>query len=100
MLPGLEWPTSAFMTPSGIVSRFHGDVLTFFQGAKHVSVSSKYLMWLPVGKLLRSCMKPWLIVSLLVLLVAGVTLAQSDRASITGTVRDTSGAVIPGLQAR
>jgi len=45
-------------------------------------------------------MKPWLIVSLLVLLVAGVTLAQSDRASITGTVRDTSGAVIPGLQAR
>lgn len=33
---------------------------------------------------------------LMVLVVAGMLLAQSDRASITGTVKDPSGAVIPG----
>jgi hypothetical protein len=31
-------------------------------------------------------------------LLLGAAFAQSDRASVTGTVRDTSGAVVPGVQ--
>src|SRR5690349_2194689 len=35
---------------------------------------------------------------LMLLLGTGVVLAQSDRATITGTVKDASSAVIPGVQ--
>jgi hypothetical protein len=43
-------------------------------------------------------MKFWFTVFLLLLFTDGIMLAQSDRGSITGTVRDTSGAVIPGAR--
>ncbi|HWR17965.1 MAG TPA: TonB-dependent receptor [Terriglobales bacterium] len=36
--------------------------------------------------------------ALVLVLISGTMLAQSDRASITGTVKDSSGAVIPGVQ--
>ena len=44
------------------------------------------------------CLKHWFIPALVLLLSAINVCAQSDRASITGTVRDTSGAVIEGAQ--
>ena len=37
------------------------------------------------------------IVAICLLLSAIVTFAQTDRGSITGTVSDTSGAVVPGI---
>ena len=43
-------------------------------------------------------MKFWFARVSLFLLTGGVMFGQSDRASITGTVRDTSGAVVPGVR--
>lgn len=42
-------------------------------------------------------MKIQITLTLIVLLLAGTMFAQSDRASITGTVKDTTGAVVPGV---
>jgi len=46
-----------------------------------------------------ACMRSRLIVlGMALFLLTGVLVAQSDRASITGTVRDPSGAVVPAVQ--
>ena len=41
--------------------------------------------------------RPWLVAALALLLWPGVAAAQTDTASIVGTVKDTSGAVMPGV---
>ena len=43
-------------------------------------------------------MKFWIVVCVVFLFTAGETFAQSDRAIISGTVKDASGALIAGAQ--